>query len=86
MVLLGEVRELEVEAERAQDERLLARARRGADLDCLLVARRSGGPARPLDEVEQPLALLLDEHVAEDRAEKADVAPQGRGRVVAFMK
>ena len=81
VVLLGEVCKLEVEPERAQHEHLLVRARECLDLDRLLVARRSRGVPRPLDELQEPFALLLDEHVAEDRAEKADVAPQGRGGV-----
>jgi hypothetical protein len=81
VVLLGEVRELEVEPERAQHERLLVRARERLDLDRLLLPRRAGGPASPLDELQQPLALLLHEHVAENRPEQTDVAPKRRGGV-----
>jgi hypothetical protein len=34
-----------------------------------------------LDQLEQLLALLADERLAEQRAERADVAPPGRSRV-----
>ncbi len=83
-MLLGEVRELEVEAEGAQHERLLLGGQRrggarnravGACASCLATDR--------LDQVEQPLALLLDEHGAEDRPEDAHVAAERGGGVAA---
>jgi hypothetical protein len=76
MVLLGNVRELEVEPERTQDERLLPCAERRVDLDHVAVVTCGARiAADPLDELEQPLALLLDEHDAENRPELPDVAP-----------
>jgi hypothetical protein len=78
MMLLGEVGELEVQTERPQDECLLVCARKGLDLDRLLVARRARRMPSPLDELEEPLALLLHEHVPEDGAEQPNVAPQWR--------
>jgi hypothetical protein len=86
MVLLGEVRQLEVEAECAEDEALFLQAERRIDRRDR--AGLPGGPgvdADALDEVEQPLALLLDEDAAEQRSEQADVAPDGR-RAVAFRR
>src|SRR3954469_18732825 len=81
VLLLRDVRELEVESESAHHERLpLVRD----------VADRLGGgrattppggarqPAHPLDDLHQPLALLLDEHGAEDRSEQPDVAAELR--------
>ena len=82
MMLLGEVRELEVEAEGAEDQRLLARAQPRIDLhDRARVARCARIPADALDELEQPLTFLLDEHRAEDRPQHADVAAERGGRI-----
>jgi hypothetical protein len=80
VVLLRDVRQLEVEAERAQDERLLVAAQlRDRVLDLAHLAAPARGARHvphPLDVVEQLLADLLDEHPPEDRPEQADVAPQ----------
>ena len=82
VLLLGDVRELEVEGEGAQDARLpLGRQRR--DRGTQLVERRPASRLarerpHPLDVGEQLLALLLDEHPPEQVAEQADVAPQRR--------
>ena len=81
-LLLGNVRELEVQREGAQDTRLaLDRERRDA-LEQLVVRRACAGGAREgadaLDVLEERLVLLLDEDAAEQIAEQADVAPQGR--------
>ena len=65
VVLLGEVRELEVQAERAQDERLLARREASASTSATAPSRRAFARASrriSLDELEQPRAFLLDEH------------------------
>ncbi len=80
VVLLGGVRELEVDAEGPQHPRLalggerthgLAHERRVAEL-----TRAPGrGPDRLLGG-EERLALLLDEHRPEQRPEQAHVAPQ----------
>ena len=80
MVLLGGVRELEVEREGAQHRRLvaggqrthgLAHRRRVADL-----ARAPGAGPDQLLGGEEVLALLLDEDAAEQRPEQADVSAQ----------
>jgi len=82
MVLLGEVRELEVEAEGAEHERLLPNAEVRVDVDDGSVAAgRAGLAADLLDELEQPRPLLLDQHVAEDRPQHADVAAERCGGV-----
>src|SRR5262249_52093042 len=82
MVLLGEVRELEVEPERAQDERLPAHPEARVDVDDGPVASRGARiAANLLDEFEQPRPFLLDEHVAEDRPEQTDVPAQRGGGV-----
>lgn len=82
MVLLGEVHELEVDAEGAQDECLPLDVELGdRDAERLAPRRPTGGTRRageqsyPLLELEDLLALLLDEHTPEDVAEEADVAP-----------
>ena len=84
VVLLGEVRELEVEAEGSQDERLLARRSGEVVVLAVVLSARASRASRRicLDEVEQPLAFLFDEHRAEDRPEHAHVAAE-RGGVVA---
>ena len=80
-MLLGDVRELEVEREGAEHERLPVerqrrnrlsqlRERRVVALACL--ARELPDP---LYELEQPLGLLLDEHLAKEVAEQPDVRP-----------
>ena len=86
VVLLGRVRELEVQREGAEHLRLvvgleradgLAHDRRVADL-----ARLPRGGADALLGREELLALLLDEHLPEQRAEQADVAPQRAVRLL----
>ena len=84
VVLLGEVRELEVEPERAEDESL----RVGIEIvdhvggrDGAVAPRVTRDSANALDEVEQPATFLLDEHVAENRPEQPDVAAERGGGV-----
>ncbi len=83
VVLLGDVRELEVEGERAQHRRLLPGRERVHGLGQLGRGGRvtlpagAGEAADPLLELEQPLALLLDEHATEQVAEQADVPAEG---------
>ena len=82
VVLLRDVRELEVEGERAQHARL-PRHRKRLDRVVELVPARAAarGPrerADVLDVLEQPAALLLDEHPPEQVAEQPDVPPQRR--------
>ena len=87
VVLLCEVRELEIEAEGPQDESLLMsrQRRRGAGHGAV-----SPGGARlaanRLDELEEPRPFLLDEHGAENRPEQAHVAAKRRGRIVAGLR
>jgi hypothetical protein len=82
VLLLRDVRELEVGRERAQDARLALE--RELAHRCGEVVLRAAGPrraceaAQPLDVVEQALVLLLDEHAAEQVAEQADVPPKRR--------
>ena len=84
VMLLRDVRELEVESEGAEDERLLL----GRDRPHRLanVADDPALPGRPreqshaFDRLEQPGAVLLDEHRPEGLAEKADVPPELRRR------
>jgi hypothetical protein len=80
VVLLGQVRELEVGRERAQDLALGLEVQR---LDRLAqLGRRLAGAAGArqradaLLEVEERLALLLHDHAAEDLAEQADVSAE----------
>ncbi len=83
MVLLGEVGELEVEAERAQHlglalERELADRRREIG-PCPGAARPPRLPRERADALlvgEQLLPFLLDEDAAEDLAEQPDVPPE----------
>ncbi len=85
VMLLGDVRELEVERERAQDELLALDGQRRDRL--MHLARRVAFPRPPreqanlLDRLEELGALLLDEHLAEDRPEQTDVSPQRRGEL-----
>ncbi len=84
MVLLGDVRQLEEDAERPQDDGLaLERERRDRLLERLAFAA-AARPAReradPLDEVEHRLALLLDENASEQVAEQADIRAQAEIR------
>src|SRR5439155_13869932 len=80
VVLLGDVRELEVDGEGAEDERLALEVDRADELDELLDRLGRAAPPgaaelpRALLELEQLLALLLDDHQAERVAEQADVA------------
>ena len=80
VLLLGDVRELEVERERAQHARLpLERQRRDRGREVVVrgpAARGAGERPDALDVVEERLVLLLDEHPAEQVAEHADVAPE----------
>ena len=80
VVLLGDVRELEEDAERPQHDGLaLERKRRDRLLERLALpaaARPARERADPLDEVEYFLPLLLDEHAPEEVAEQADVRTQ----------
>ncbi len=79
MLLLGDVRQLEIEREGPQHARLPLDRQRGHTLDQLVVRRPGAGRAREcphaLDVLEQRLVLLLDEHPPEQVAEQADVAP-----------
>ena len=84
VMLFGEVGELEVEAERAEHERLSARvgaAQRERHVRRASAARRARGPPGRFDKLEQPRSFLLHEHVAEDRPEQADVVSERRGCV-----
>jgi hypothetical protein len=82
VLLLGDVRQLEVRRERAQHACLpLERQRcnrRGQFPLVGALARGARKAADALDVVEQRLVLLLDEHAAEQVAEQADVAPERR--------
>jgi hypothetical protein len=90
VVLLGEIRELEIDAERSQDERLAFQLEPGHALPQLLAARRSARRARIAREetdalllVEQLLPFLLDEDAAEDVAQKTDVPAEWGVRGIA---
>src|SRR5205814_8614949 len=76
VVLLGDVRELEVEAERTQHERGVRGSVRPRAGDVAAPARGARGKPNLLDRVEQLLADLLDEDGAEDRPEEPDVAAE----------
>ena len=82
VLLLRDVRELEVERERAEDARLPLEREAGDSGGEIVVrravARRPRERADALDVGEQRLVLLLDEHLPEQVAEQADVAPQRR--------
>jgi hypothetical protein len=92
VVLLGEIDELEVDAERPQDERLALRIKTRNRLSQPLALRgaasRSCAPREVpylLLQVEQGLPFLLDEDATEDRSEQANVAAErcvGRGEVL----
>ena len=80
MLLLGDVRELEVERERTEDARLPLERQAG---DCgseivlwCAVARCPRERAHAFDIREERLVLLLDEHLPEQVAEHADVTPE----------
>src|SRR3954469_17925714 len=81
VLLLRDVRELGVESQPTHHERLplvgdVAHGLGG----CRATTPPSGArePAHALDDLHQPLALLLDEHGAEDRSEQPDVAAELR--------
>ena len=80
VVLLGDVRELEEERERAQDGGLLLEIELADRLLELGAAARlprlAREPADPLLQREQLLALLLDEDLPEDVPEQADVGAE----------
>ena len=90
MPRLGDVRELEVQPERAQDRRRALLAER-ADVgrEGRVIGRRAGLArlarelAHALDVGQQILAVLLDEHAPERVADQAHVAPQGPSRRLA---
>ena len=81
VVLLGDVGDLEVEGEGAEDARLARERERLHRLPQLVapLALPRGAGERPdvLDVGEQRFVLLLDEHAAEEVAEQADVAAYG---------
>ena len=85
MMLLGDVDELEEEGERTQDSALALEPERG-DRGSEGTPRPSragvaGKGADPFLLIEEILALLLDEDLAEQVAEEADVgAERGVGR------
>ncbi len=77
MQLLREVRELEIEPKRAQDECLLVRGKRGVDVgDDPFAPRALCAQPDLLDVLEQLRPFLLDEHLAQDRPEQPDVPAQ----------
>ena len=80
-MLLGEVRQLEVQRERAHQPALLV-DRQGRDdrLDGLEVAGARGLPHAFLGVVER-LPFLFPDDVPEQRAEEADVAAKGALRI-----
>ena len=84
VLLLGDVRELEIRGEGAKDARLpLERELAHCGREVVLRAagpRRAREPSQALDVVEQALVVLLDEHPAEEVAEQADIAPKRRVR------
>src|SRR5215210_7887781 len=79
-MLLGDVRELEVQAECPKHERLLCRRNNRYGLrdrrDLATLTRRARQEAHLLDGLQELRPHLLDEDVAEDRPEQADVAPK----------
>src|SRR5437870_506071 len=80
MLLLGHVRELEVERERTEDARLpLERQARDRSSEIVVrraTARCSRERTDALDVGEERLVLLLDEHLSEQVAEQANVAAE----------
>jgi hypothetical protein len=92
MVLLGDVHELEVQAERPDHVALLAEIEPPDGVTKVgsprLRSARSGIPREESDALlllEESGPLLLDEHSPQDLAEQANVAPErricvGRGR------
>ena len=81
VVLLGEIRELEVQAERTQDKPLLMLLERLDDGDRSGVPRVARSEPRAFDELEQPRAFLLDQHLAEHVTQHPHVATERRGGV-----
>jgi len=88
VLLLGDVRELEIEGERAEHARL-ALEREAGDCCRKIVlrsasARRARKRPHALDVREERLVLLLDQHLPEQVAEHADVPAERRiGRDIA---
>ncbi len=86
VMLLGRVRELEVEGERAKHLRLVVRQERPHRLtDDRRVADLARAPRARTDTLlrgEERLAFLLDEHLPEQRAEQPHVATQRAERLV----
>ena len=84
VVLLRDVRELEVEREGAQDLRLAIQVERADGVAKQLPWRAASGVAGerpdPLLVLEKLVTALLDEHAAEDSAEEPDVPAERRGR------
>jgi hypothetical protein len=82
VLLLGDVRELEVRCEGAQDARLSLEWQSpdcgGEVVGGHSLACGAREPTHPLDVGEQRLVLLLDEDAAEDVSEQANVAPKRR--------
>jgi hypothetical protein len=80
VLLLGDVRELEVHGEGAQDEcLLLPRDRAYGRAHLFHGAALPGGSrkqAHALDDLQKPFAFLLDEHRSEDGPEEPDVAAE----------
>jgi len=73
--LLGEVGQLEPQAEGAKHERLLRGGKCSVDLgDRAVAPRLLRGAADPLHELQQPGTFLLDEDDTEQRPEQAHIA------------
>ena len=82
VLLLRDVRELEVESERAEHARLPVERQAGNSRGEIVVrrpaARRPRERPHALDIGEERLVLLLDEHLPEEVAEHANVPPERR--------
>ena len=84
VVLFGDVGEVEVDGERAQDDGLrldverLDRLREGPGGTGVAAATEPCEQANALFEAVELLAFLLGEHASEDLAEQADVRAERR--------